>query len=168
MAAINSTAFPVKGQAFRARLGVYNVTTGLLITGGLTGLSAKISKDDGSAVSTTNAAVESGLQGVVYIDLTATEMNANGIVIYLTATNTNAYSPVLEIAPVDISEATGAALDQAIIKPEQVWLDISAAAINLNTLNSSINTIYKRDSATTKLAGTYSQGSDSATRSKLS
>ena len=167
MSATNCIALPVKGQAFRARLRVYNSTTGLLITGGLTGLSLKIAKDDGSAVSTTNAPVESGMPGVVYVDLTAIEMSANGIVLYLTATNTNAYSPVVEIAPYDMSEVTGAALDQAIIKPEQVWLDISAAALNLNSLNSSTNTIYKRDSATIKLSGSYSQGSDTATRSKL-
>ena len=168
MSATNCTAFPIKGQALRVRLSVYSSLTGLLITSGLTGLSAKIAKDDAAAVATTNNPVESGMPGVVYLDLTATEMNANGVCVYLTATNTNAFSPVVEIAPLNLTESTGAALDQSQVLFEQVVLDIMAAAINLNSLNSSVYTIYKRDSSTPKISGTYTQGSESATRSKLS
>jgi len=168
MAATNCTAFPVHGQAFRARLNVYNSTSGLLITSGLTGLSAVISKDDGTSVAATNTPTESGMPGVVYLDLTATEMTANGIVIYLTASNSNSFAPVLEIAPLALAESTGAALDKPIVLFEGIVLDIMAAALNMNTLNGSAYTIFERDNATTKLSGTYTQGTETALRSKLS
>ena len=159
MAASNSTAFPVYGQPFRVRIAFYDPATGLLISGGLSGLAATISKDDGSSVATTNTPTESGMPGVVYLDLTATEMTANGVVVSVTTTSGSAFAQAAEIVPLRLTEATGAALDQSVVLFEGIVLDIMAAAINLNTLNGSNYTIYKRDN-TAKIAGTYTQGTD--------
>jgi hypothetical protein len=167
MAATDSTAFPVHGQPFRVRLAFYDPATGLLISGGLSGLAATISKDDGSAVATTNTPTESGMPGVVYLDLTATEMTASGVVVYVTSTNGSAFAQSTEIVPLRLTEQSGAALDQTQVLFEQVVLDIMAAAINLNTLSGSTYTIYKRDN-TSKLSGSYTQGTETAQRGKLS
>jgi len=166
MATTNSNAFPVYGQPFRVRLAFYDTATGLLYTSGLAGLAATISKDDASAVAATNTPTESGMPGVVYLDLTATEMTAHGIVVYVTTTSPSIFAQAAEIVPLVLTEAEGAALDQTIVLYEQVLLDVMAAALNLNTLNGSAYTIYKRD-ATPKLTGTYTQGTETAQRGKL-
>jgi len=167
MATTNSNAFPVYGQPFRVRLAFYDTATGLLYTGGLASLVATVSKDDATAVAATNTPTESGMPGVVYLDLTATEMTAHGIVVYVTTTSPSIFAQAAEIVPLLLSESEGAAIDQPIVLFEGVLLDIMAAALNLNTLNGSTYTIYERDNSTVKLTGTYTQGTETAQRGKL-
>lgn len=166
MSASNSTAFPVLGQALRIRFAVFNATSGLLVTGGLTGIAATISQNDGSAIATANSPVESGMPGVAYLDLTAAEMNADGIVVNLTVTNTNGFALPKEIVPLRLAEQTGAALDQTIILFEQVVLDIMACAINSGDFTGYNQQVNKRNGVL-KFQGTYNAAGGTSTRNNL-
>jgi len=168
MSAINSTAFPVYGQAFRARGAVYNASTGLPITGGLTGLAAVISKDDGASASTVNAPVESGIPGTFYLDLTAAEMTADGVVIYITATNTNAFSPVIEIVPLQLGSTTSVPWwEQPILLFEQIVLQNNTYLFGANSTVSGAQTVLNRDGSVLA-TGTLQSSQNGTMRSQLS
>lgn len=119
MAATDSIPNPVKGQALRLYGCIKNVTTGKVITGGLTGLASIISKDGGATASTTTAATEIGTTGLWYLDLTTTETNADTIVVKVSATNTNATDAVLVVPMADLALTTSNAWNQSVKRLEQ-------------------------------------------------
>jgi hypothetical protein len=97
MAALNTTAFAVRSAAFRVHFSIRDATTGDPLTGGLTGLAGRLSKDGGNFANTTNTPVEIQTSGYGYIDLTAAEMDFYGCVLTVTATNTDAVEWAKEI-----------------------------------------------------------------------
>lgn len=120
MAAADATQFIVKNQAYRLTGAILNGTTGNEITGGLTTLTASVSKDgETTFTTTTNAATERGTTGWFDVDLTATEMNSHTICVRVTAANSDAvyYKRVLVTA--DLSEPDGHARDSAVLRLEQ-------------------------------------------------
>ena len=122
----NSTADAVYGQAFNLSAVVRSATTSNPLAGGLTGLSAMVSKNDGAWTTTTNVPVERGTSGWVSLDLTASEMTATKIDVQIVATNTGAVYACMSYAPVVLSPFTGRFDAQAILRTEQAMMDLVA------------------------------------------
>lgn len=106
MAASDASTFPVKGQAFRLSAALFDNTGALIaVMGGLAGLAAKVSIDGGTLTNSTNAATEApSVSGLVYLDLTTSEMNGNTVTVVLTCTNTDANATVIILYPYDSSK----------------------------------------------------------------
>ena len=119
MAASDAIPVPRKNTAFRLYFAVRNVTNGALITS-WTGADSEVSLDGASFADCTNEATEIGTSGCGYIDLTASEMNADAVVYKLTLTNTNAQTLVVTLFPEEsgdyraaVTDKTGFSLSQA-------------------------------------------------------
>lgn len=166
MAVADSTAFPIYGQAFRFTGRIVGYSTGNPITGGLTSVTAQVSKDGGSFASTTNSVTEIGTSGYFHLTLTAAEMTANGVIVRVTASNSGAVEFCTEIRPVDMRENSGYWGSQSVVKMEQVLVQLSAYFFNLHTLQLNSETIKKRDNSTTLLSGSVSQDDATTTASR--
>lgn len=80
MASTDATAIPVKNQAYRVTFPILDAD-GDLVTGA-TGLDSEVSKDGGTFADATSEATEiATASGMYYLDLTATEMNADTVAI---------------------------------------------------------------------------------------
>lgn len=168
MSASNAKLFPTKGYAEYIVAIIKNAGTGNPLTGGLTSLAAAISKDGGAFASTTNVPVEIGTSGFVSIDLTAAEMNANVILLNITATNTNAQYAQVVINPADLTQYAVAAGDQTVIRFEQYILQAWGYIINRVGLNASRNLVlYKSDDTTEWLQGQGSSTNAGAIKPKM-
>lgn len=143
MAASDASQFIVKNQAYRLTGLILNGTTGNEITGGLTALSASVSKDGASTfTATSNSATEQGTTGWFYVDLTATEMNANTICVRVTASNSDAVYFKRVLIPADLSEPSGHARDATVLRLEQFliqlhmyWFNKVVRAIGTGTIS---------------------------------
>lgn len=170
MAATDATVFPVKGQAFRISFGIRSSSTGNLLTGGLTGLSATISKDGGAAVATTNAPVETGTTGTGDLDLTATEMNCTSCKVVIHATNANEIDdgPVT-IRTLNLTEIAGAWHTQSPILLEQLLMQMAGYLLEKVTMgdSTSVITLFKRDTSTSWLTGSASDDGTTTTKPPL-
>lgn len=90
MASTDASPSPKKNVAFRITLPMYD-NTGAHLSGGLSSLACKISKDAGTEASSSNTPTEIATNSSkVYLDLTSTEMNADTIAGVITCANTNA------------------------------------------------------------------------------
>lgn len=98
MSAADAQPFPLYGVAYRVYFAIVD-TSGALVTGGLTGLAATISLDGAAHAATTNAPVEIGTSGTGYLDLTAAELTANGVLVIITVTNVTAVARVVLLLP---------------------------------------------------------------------
>jgi hypothetical protein len=101
MAVGDALRIPIRGAAYRLHSALYT-TAGALLTG-LTGLTSLITKDDGSATPGGTPIEIASNSGMIYLDLTATEMTADVVGVRLFATNTNAshtvhYFPTYRLA----------------------------------------------------------------------
>lgn len=99
MAASDATAIPIKNQAFRVMFPIID-NDGDIITGAA-GLDSEISKDCGAMADCTNEASEITGSGMYYLDLTATEMNADSVVIIVKTTTTDAKTTPLVLYPAE-------------------------------------------------------------------
>lgn len=89
MAAGDAKAIPVKAAALRITFPIFDAD-GDLVTGA-TGLDSEISKDGGTFADCTNEATEIATSsGMYYLDLTATEMNADTVAIIVKTTTSGA------------------------------------------------------------------------------
>lgn len=96
MAATDARPIPLKNTAFRVYFGIYK-NDGTLITGA-TGLDSEVSKDGAAFADCGSEATEIS-QGVYYLDLTNTEMDADCVVVVVKTTSTGAVTPVLTFFP---------------------------------------------------------------------
>jgi hypothetical protein len=135
MATANATLFPVRGQAFQCGAVIYSSSTANPLTGGLTALALTISKDGGAFATAAGTVTEIGTSGYVVINLTAVDTAANQIDVLVTASNANAVYATLEIKTWNVAELTGHWLAQAVIRPEQGWLQGVSYLINRVTRN---------------------------------
>ena len=157
MAAGNSTAFPVYGQAFRFYFVVVSVLTGLPITGGLTVLATQISKDGGAFANTGTVGTESPANsGFGYVDLSAAEMTAQSIYATVTATNTNAVCIPINIVTLQLGPTSGSALDQAVILFEQIVRDCAEVLYTNGTYNGQSQVLGNRTGGGNKAVRTVS------------
>lgn len=98
MAAGDATPFPAKNVAYRITFPILDAD-GDLVTGA-TGLDSEVSKDGGTFADCTNEATEIATSsGVYYLDLTATEMNADTVAIIVKTSSSGAKTTTLVIYP---------------------------------------------------------------------
>lgn len=84
MASTDARPIPQKGVAYRAYFPIYDAD-GALVSGA-TGLDSEVSKDGAAFADATNEATEIGSSGLYYLDLTATEMNADAVIVVVKST----------------------------------------------------------------------------------
>lgn len=170
MPAASHTAFAIYGQIFRVHFVIRSTATGNPLTGGLTVLAATISKDEGNLVATTNAPVEIQTSGQGYLELTAAEMTASGILVDISASNANAVVDVKSIHPMRMDSDIALRWDkQAVLLFEQMCMQGAAYALQKVTMGDSTGAIalYKRDGVTLWLSGTASDDGTSTTKPAL-
>lgn len=98
MASSDATAIPVKNQAYRVTFPIMDAD-GDLVTGA-TGLDSEVSKDGGTFADATSEATEIATSsGVYYLDLTATEMNADTVAVIVKTSSSGAKTTVLVLYP---------------------------------------------------------------------
>jgi hypothetical protein len=133
MASTDARPVPRKNVAYRIMFPILD-NDGDLVTGAA-GLDSEVSKDQGAFTDCTNEATEIATNsGVYYLDLTSTEMNADGVAIICKTSTSNAKTTVMtlypeesgdyriDVAGLDIATATAlATVDD--------FLDLEVAAI---------------------------------------
>ena len=147
MASTDASTFPVKGQAYRVTGKIVNATTGNPITGALTTPASTVSKDGAAFASTTTPVAEIGTTGYFYVDLSAAEMNANTVVVHVTAANADAVYASLCIFPVDLSESSTHWMKQTVKRLEQGIMQMASWFVNKTKRNNSTGTITVRNVA---------------------
>jgi len=122
MASTDARPVPIKNTAYRAYFGIFK-NDGTLITGA-TGLDSEVSKDGATFADCTNEATEIS-QGLYYLDLSSTEMNADSVLVVVKSTSTGAVPVVLSLYPeetgdinVDVTAFGGTAGTFASGRPE--------------------------------------------------
>ena len=169
-----AVALSVKGQSLYVQSVILDSASGNELTGGLTSLAATVSKDGGAFASCTNTPAEIGTTGYVSVLLTATEMDANAIIVRFTASNTGAMAGRAFIYPLVLSEEAGAWDDQTVQRVEQAILQGAGYALNKVTISGanengvSTLTLYKRDGTTAWLTGTASDDGTVTSKGTLS
>ncbi len=96
MAASDAIPVPRKNQAFRVYLTILDAD-GDPVTGA-TGLDSEVSKDAGAFADCTNEATEIA-QGMYYLDLTASEMNADAVVVIVKTSTSGAKTTPIFLYP---------------------------------------------------------------------
>ncbi len=98
MAASDATPFPAKNVAYRITFPILDAD-GDLVTGA-TGLDSEVSKDGGTFTDCTNEATEIATSsGVYYLDLTATEMNADTVAVIIKTSTSGAKTTTIIMNP---------------------------------------------------------------------
>lgn len=98
MASTDATAIPVKNQAYRVTFPILDAD-GDLVTGA-TDLDSEVSKDAGTFADCTNEATEIATSsGMYYLDLTATEMNADTVAIIVKTSTSGAKTTPIVLYP---------------------------------------------------------------------
>jgi hypothetical protein len=98
MASTDARPVPIKNTAFRLTFAM-RLNTGS-VNSGAAGVQAKVSKDGGTFANTTNAPTEIATSsGIYFLDLTATEMNADCVAITVTSSTTNAVTFSAQLYP---------------------------------------------------------------------
>lgn len=152
MAASDAKPFPRKNQAYRATFPIMD-NDGDLVTGA-TGLDSEVSKDAGTFADCTNEATEIATSsGMYYLDLTATEMNADTVAVKVKSTSTDSKDTVLVFYP--SSEGTAAdgvepTIDEAIFEILALLGEKSISGTTVTVKSSQLATLntYTLDSAT--------------------
>lgn len=167
MASTDSTTFPVKGQAFRIYGVIKSSATGNPITGGLTTLTATISKDGAAFASPAGSIAEVGTTGYFYVDLTSVDMTANCVMLHVTAANANAVYASVIVNPIDLDVTAGNAMDHAVKKPEQLIVQTHQYTNNRVDMGQTSGTVYDH-SGTAARTCTVSDDGTTLARGKLS
>jgi hypothetical protein len=140
MASTDATPVAIKNQAFRWS-GDLRLNTGAL-NSGAAGLDSEISKDGGTMTDCTNEATEiAASSGHYFLDLTATEMNADCVVVQIKSSTTNAVTRTIVIYP---QEAGNIPVDLQSISGNTSAvsnMQLAALAMLQVTVASSIGTI---------------------------
>lgn len=119
MASTDATPIPIKNQAYRVTFGIFDAD-GDLVTGAA-GLDSEISKDAGTFADCTNEATEIATSsGMYYLDLTATEMNADTVAVIVKTSTTGAKTTPLVMYPAESTD-----------------IPVNVAGMNANTLTAS-------------------------------
>ena len=98
MAASDARRAPVKGVAYRVTFPIFDAD-GDLVTGA-TGLDSEVSKDGGTFTDCTNEATEIATgSGMYYLDLTASEMDADTVAIIVKTSSSGAKTTPIVLYP---------------------------------------------------------------------
>jgi hypothetical protein len=129
MASGDAVPFPAKNVAYRATFPLYDAT-GSLVTGA-TSPDSEVSKDGGTFADCTNEATEiATASGVYYLDLTATEMNANTVAVIVKSGT--AKTQVLVFYPIEAGDTTAFADD--LLGRSVSTVEASASSYSLTDL----------------------------------
>lgn len=103
MAASDARPIPRKGVALRVTFPIYDAD-GDLVTGA-TGLDSEVSKDAGTFADATNEATEIATSsGVYYLDLTASEMDADTVAIIVKTSSSGAKTTAITLYPEEVGD----------------------------------------------------------------
>lgn len=102
MASTDALPIARKNTAFRVYIPIWDAD-GDLVTGAA-GLDSEVSKDGGSFADCTNEATEIGTSGIYYLDLTATEMNADAVVVIVKTSTSGAKTTPIILYPAEDAE----------------------------------------------------------------
>lgn len=119
MAASDAKPIPIKNQAYRAYFAIYDADGDPVA--GAAGLDSEVSKDGGALADCTNEATEIG-QGIYYLDLTASEMNADGVVVIVKTTTSGAKTTVLTMYPKEPGDIVDVAYKKNIAHTNYMFL----------------------------------------------
>jgi hypothetical protein len=135
MAAGDATAIPVKNQAYRVTFPILDAD-GDLVTGA-TGLDSEVSKDGGTFADATSEATEiATASGMYYLDLTATEMNADTVAIIVKTTSSGAKTTPIVLYPRDTGDIKVTVESGGIVAGSFATGAIDAAAIATDAIGS--------------------------------
>ena len=115
MAAGDALEMPIKGVAYRRYFWIRNITTGQAWSGAWTTPAGTISKDGGNFASTTNTPVQVQTGGYGYVDLTATEMNADNVGLRIHVADANAEDVLISIDTADYYLPATDATNKAVL-----------------------------------------------------
>ncbi len=105
---------PVKNQAYRVTFPILDADGDLVVSA--TGLDSEVSKDGGTFADCTNEATQIATNsGIYYLDLTATEMNADTVAIQVKTSSSGAKTTVIVLYPVSATLTTMATNIAAIL-----------------------------------------------------
>lgn len=98
MASTDATAIPVKNQAYRVTFPIWDADGDLVA--GATGLDSEVSKDGGAFADAASEATEiATASGMYFLDLTATEMNADTVAIIVKTSSSGAKTTPIILYP---------------------------------------------------------------------
>lgn len=137
MASTDAHPWAIKGAAYRTTFPIFK-NDGTVITGA-TSISSTVSKDGGAFAATTNTVSEITGSGVYLLDLTATEMTADTVVLKVTSTSTGAVVVILVWQPVSITEPTTVPAWPMSVEAALGWL--AALARNKTTQTATTTTL---------------------------
>jgi hypothetical protein len=163
----NATVFAVYGQLYNLSGVIKAFSTGNPVTAGLTGLAASISKNDGAFVACANTPVEVGVDsGFFTLDLTATEMSANKVLVVVSASNASSVNWILQVTTLELAQFSGRYDAQGVLRLEQLLMDLYAG-LGLNGVGiSGAAETFSNPDGSVHFGATIAQGETSATRSK--
>lgn len=100
MASTDAKAFPIKNQAYRVTFPILD-STGSLVTAA-TALDSEVSKDGATFTDCTSEATEIATgSGMYFLDLTATEMNADTVAVIVKTTSAGAKTTAMVFYPLE-------------------------------------------------------------------
>lgn len=138
MAASDASPFPIKNQAFRVTVPLFD-NDGDLVTGAA-GLDSEVSKDGGTFTDCTNEATELATSsGIYYLDLTASEMNADTVAVIVKTSTTDAKTTPLVLYPVTLSEPM-----LGVNVEEWSEGDVAAVESKIDLLDTNVDTLLAR------------------------
>ena len=147
MASTDARPIPIKNTAYRVTFPILN-GSGDLVTGA-SGLDSEVSKDAGTFADCTNEATEIATSSCIYyLDLTATEMNADCVVIVVKTSTSGAKTTPIVLYPqeagdikVDVQSFGGTAGTFASGRPEVNMTHIAGAAVSATTAQLGVNVV---------------------------
>lgn len=157
MASTDAKPIPIKNSAFRVTFGIFK-SDGTLITSA-TALDSEVSKDGAAFADCTNEATEIS-QGIYYLDLTSTEMNADTVAVVVKTSSTGAVYPVFVFYPEEAGDFN--TLVDDLLKRDMSAVSGESARSPLNALRLLRNkvsiaagtlTVTKEDDATSAWTG---------------
>lgn len=164
MAASDGQPWPVKNKAWCVVFPILDAD-GDLVTGAAD-LDSEISKDLGAFTDCTSEATEIATSsGVYYLNLSATEMNADVVSIIVKTSTPGAKTTVLTVYPVEIKELTGiAGFADGTTGVEELLSYLLALSRNKMTQTASTTTLYRNDGTTVQGTAAVSDNGTTFTR----
>lgn len=163
MAAADSRTFPEQGVAQRVYGTFKLVTTGKESAGALSALAASYSIDGGAWTTCTNAPVQQGTTGIVYVDLTAAEHVGNHMKVKFSSSLANTIDVIQEWNPLEWSSKAG----RGDSRFEELLRKVVEYLLNRNVDEGVTQTIYCDDDSTVSMDGSVSESEVSASRGQL-
>lgn len=174
MASGDAKFAPAKNVAYRVTFPIYDAD-GDLVTAAAS-LDSEVSKDAGTFTDCTNEATEIATSsGIYYLDLTASEMNADTVAVIVKTSTSGAKTTVLIFYPVESGDTTAWAddlLGRSVSNVEATAAEHSVATVVLATLESEFTTstnwrIYRTNGSTTHFDKTVTTDAGAAPVKKI-